>query len=74
MQENLEVIARLLAEVTSVLIALAVLISKLTELEAQIRVNRQHIQLHSDLLSELTHNLKAFVCDRHDNDEQLDSK
>ena len=69
MQENLELIARMLAEVTSVLIALAVLISKLTELETQVRVNRQHIQLHSDLLSELTHNLKAFVCDRPDDPE-----
>lgn len=69
MHDNLELLARVLAEVTSIIVALAVLVSKLSELEAQIRVNREHIRLHSGLLSDLGHDMKDLVCDRSDGRE-----
>jgi len=62
-----------LAELTSLLAALAVAIGRLAELETQIRLNREHIRLHAGLLEQLTHNLKEFVCDRPD-DRPVDER
>ena len=73
MHENLESTIRLLAELASAFAALAVLVSKLSELDAQIRLNRELIRAHSKLLDQLTHNLKGFVCDRPD-DRPVDER